>query len=217
MNLADEKNLVILSLIFGVFILVTLSSTIGTIYFAMAVVYAIAMQQKQVISFAKERSNYSKIIPMALFVIILFFGVSALFLGSFETVQKSVSFFASSFLTNFTIDNALIKIIVFGFFIPIVETLFFYGVIYKFLLSKVRTDGNVRKQGTWVAILMLAGIATSFHFYVRLLNNQALITDLVFFGISAVIVSQQKELSAAATAHIIINTYVMATVVGVLI
>lgn len=215
MSLIDEKNLVILALISGVFILVTLSSQIGSIYFAMAAVYAIAIALKlKVFEFSRTNNGLGKIVFFGILLVGLFIAGASIVLGGQEVLAKSVTFFASTFLTNFTIDNAFIKLFVFGVFIPIVETLFFFGVIFPRVLEYARARNSVRDLATIVSIVLVAGIATSFHFVVRLLNDTGLLSDLVFFGLSALLVIKQKEMSGAAAGHILINTYVMASILG---
>ncbi len=211
----DEKNLAVLALISGTFILVTLSGVIGNIYFAMAAVYAITLNlgKERVLQFSKQRGVTSTAI-FAFLLIGGFVAVGAIVLGGQEQLFAASSFFASSFLLNFTIEEPIIKLIVFGFFIPIVETLFFFGVIYALVLRRTKATGKLNDIGTLVAIVMVAGIATAFHFSVRLLNDSSLIADLIFFGLSAMIISRQGEMSGAAFGHVATNTIFVGQLLG---
>lgn len=218
MSLLDEKELTLLALIGGTFILVTLSATIGTIYFAMSVVYALMLMRGKtaVFEFSTGKTQLGRVILNAFLFLGIFLGLASVVLGSFENAISAVTFFASSFLSNFTIDNALVKLAVFGFFIPVVETLFFFGVIYKYILKKASARNTFNDRNTLVAAVMVAGIATSFHFLVRLLNEQALTADLLFFGVSALVVTQYKRLEEAAGLHIAANSLSIAKILGLI-
>ncbi len=211
--LNNDRDLAILALIVGIFILVTLSSTIGTIYFAMAAVYAIAVSygKGRVIDFTKGGSRIGNAILFGLLAIIIFFAISAVLLGSLAAAERAVTTFASSFLVNFTIDNPFIKLFVFGIFIPIVETLFFFGVVYKLILNKARATESINMTAG-ITVLLIAGIATSFHFLVRMLQDTPLLSDLIFFGVTGAVVFKKRDLLAATIMHMAINSYYMAMV-----
>ena len=204
-------------MISGVFILITLSSQVGQAYFAMAAVYAIAMNQNGASVFQFSRSNKTitgKAILSGFALIGGLVAISALVLGSQEAFIAASTAFASEFANVFTIDNSLIKLIVFGFFVPVVETLFFYGVIFKFISEKANAQMRLTDVNTLVAIGMTSGIATSFHFAVRLLNDQSLLVDLIFFTVSGILVVIQKEMSGAAAGHIFANSSFILKILG---
>jgi hypothetical protein len=216
-SLSDEKSLVTLTLIAGLFILIVLNSTIGTVYFAMAATYAIALSlgSNRVFQFTKGKFLTVDNFMYAILGIAGFLFVTSIAVGGYEKLFSAVTFFGSTLLTQFTFDNPIVKLLTFGVFIPVVETLFFYGVIYKLVINKTRGSGKRFDTGTIIAVAMVASVATAFHFYVRMLNDTSLIADLIFFGSSAIIVSKKMEMSAAALMHIIYNTAVMAILLGI--
>lgn len=216
-SLKDEKDLVIVAIISAAFIVTTLSSNIGTIYGIFALAFAVYLNQNRAkfIEFSRGVMGVSgKAVFYGFALIGLFLIFGAIILGSQEIVIQAVTLRASSFLANFTIDNPLIKLIVYGFFIPVVETLFFYNTVFPFILEKARARNSLSDMNTLVSIAMIAGIATSFHFVVRLLNDQSLLTDLVFFGLSGAVVIAQKESSGAALGHVGANGFSMLRILG---
>lgn len=213
MSLTDEKNLVLVAIISGVFILTTLSTQVGSIYFAMTMTYAIAIALKGkqgVIEFAKSSKEYiEKSVMFGFGLIGAYVAIGSVVLGSPAAFAKSAVSFATTFNVNFTISDPVIQLIVYSFFIPLVETLFFYGVIFKFILSKSQASDDLKRKDTIIAIIVMAGIATAFHFAVHLVNEQSLLTDLIFFGATSAVVLKQKELSGAFVGHLIANLYWM--------
>ena len=216
--LQDERDLMVITGISAIFILVALSQSIGMIYAAMALFFGIYLNQKKarIIEFTKGKSEVGKAIFYSFIGLMGFTAVAAIVLGSQEAFVAAVTTFASAFLVNFTIDNFLIRFVVFGFFVPVVETLFFFGVVYPFLLKHSRATNTLNDTNTLVSIAMVAGIATAFHFVVRLLNDQSLLADLVFFGSSAAVVTAQGEMSGAALMHIGMNSFAMGKIGGII-
>lgn len=214
---SDERELVLLSIITGIFILVTLDQTIGVVFAMMSFAYAVILNQSSSNVFQFSRSSFTtQKFGLALLAFGGFVGITAIVLGGQEQFVGAVTFFASSFLTNFVIDNPFIKLFVFGVFVPIAESLFFFGVILPYILRKAKAKGNLQDSGTLLAVAMTAGVATAFHFTVRLLNDQALIADLMFFGISGMIAVNQKELSGLTLLHVVANIIFVGPLVGLL-
>lgn len=219
MGITDEKDLSLIAIIMGVFILTTLSQTIGVIYLGMSVAYAIAVNQgrSRVYEFVRGRHNLQMALLLGVVLVGGFLIIGGISLGAITLEAAApIQILQSSFVDQFTIDNYIIKFVVFGMFIPVVETLFFYGVIFKFIMLKAGATGQLTQFQTILSITMIGAIATSFHFIVRLFNDQALLMDFIFFTLSAVIVLRQKELSGAATGHAITNSWVILRILGVL-
>ena len=150
MGITDEKNLVVILGIMSLFIMVTLNETIGAVYFGMVALYAIVLNQGsgRVYEFMKGTSGIGKVIYYGVILSVITIAIVAMFAGSQDAYIKSVTTFASSFDVNFSIDNPLIKLFVFGFFIPVVESLAFFGVGMKMLERRVRSTGSIRSMNT---------------------------------------------------------------------
>ncbi len=205
----DEKTMTIVALIAAMFMIINVDPTIGLALFGMAAVYGIAINSNRAEQFIKDTKN----LP-------LFVGISVLAVGGFLLVStyafsvQPLSVFASAFSFVFTTANPLIKFVIFGFVVPLLETLFFLLVVYPLLARYIKAKGSFHDFSTYIAAGLTGLVAAGFHLAVRFWSPNAFIVDLAFFAISAMIVAFYKEGKHAFAMHSLVNAYVVGNVVG---
>lgn len=134
-------------------------------------------------------------------------------------VQSAVQLFAQELPLK---GNEILKVISWGFVIPVIETVLFFGIIFERLI-----DWQKKKQAigipqhytinlpTAIIILAVSGMFTLFHLAAKIGNVPFFIT-MMFGIISCVLVVKYKELKQAALFHIITNTVAIIIFMGLL-
>jgi len=203
----NTRTLALLSIIAASFIVVTLSQSIGVPFAIMAIAYAIYAQRTEVIPFSTGATRIPKLLVLGGVLIFGWFMIGSLF------GQHTFSVLSSSYIENFTIDNAFVKLAVFGIFIPLVETFLFLGIVLKLISRKLQMSENIKR------ILVPAGVglsAAAFHVTVRMFSPSALLVDFLFFFLSAILVMYKNELKQAFIAHALVNSIVLAGAIGLI-
>lgn len=213
MGFADEKQLVLIAMIFGLFIMTTLSGTVGAIFFGMSVVYAVAINQgtSNVYEFVRGKVDYFRIGAIGAVFVGLWYLASKNLLSVFDPFQL----YSSSFTIQFTLEDPIIKFIVFTLFVGIVETLFFLGVVQKFLIKRANARERLNDPNTLIAIAITAAIVGLFHVKAALFDEKVLLVDFLFFALSGILVIVDKlQLITAAVIHIAANGVIMAKILN---
>jgi membrane protease YdiL (CAAX protease family) len=209
-NWRDEKEILIVTLIISLFILVTLSQTVGTIYTFFLTLYFLLIKTPYTVQISKKPFK----IPDFL-VPVLGMGAFLFITGSFITgsVFSVFEILASYTTVTFLIDIPWVKFVVWGIFIPFAETLFFLGVILPYLRRKLNVKKGINIDSI-LLILMIGSIAALFHIVSQLMSNEALLMDIIFFGVSSLVVLQYDELKQAFIMHAVLNSITMAMLLG---
>jgi len=218
-------------IIFGGFVAINVSTTLGIIYgfFVLAYFGQVLSPRIQAIQIIAPREN----IMLSLLAGVIFFAVwiflSAYISGFFGT--ESLLDTASNFLIKLRSETQIpvlsndsnIIFLLYGIAIPVIESLFFLSVTLIFWSMALRTPvGSIdnpkdRRFYKIIVIAILVGIVGSlFHASVRLLSDEALIIDFLFFSISAFGVLMSKRLfrtsqismGAMVFFHIFVNSMV---------
>lgn len=199
MNWSDEKKLVLTSYIASSIILVTLSFEVGVISFIFTFLY----WKFKKIQFSRD-GKYLDLISIAIAII--------LGIGIYNILQPFGIF--TSF-KEFSVDNPILKTVIWGVFLPLPETLFFFGVLMPWLSDK--TGMSMRMSlGGLVLVFLLALSASVYHIYAQVVTPENVIADIAFFGISGLVVLYFKELKQSYYTHAFINTRTMAVKEGLI-
>ena len=127
--------------------------------------------------------------------------------------QSIIGLLASSTTPPIITENPYIYLFVFGFIIPIAETLFFLGFLLPFVASKFRSQQN--KYVRWIIIAIVTGsIVSLWHYTSHVFSDIALIADFIFFFISSLIVLEQDDLKVALLLHILANSLIIMKTIG---
>ena len=133
-----------------------------------------------------------------------------------EIYSQYIPFFSE--LTPALADNPILIILGFGVLVPIVETIFFNGVLYEAITDFLGINtSNYNLRNIAVAFGVIPGIATAFHFSVRGIDIAAtsgLLLTFLFFAIGQAIVIQRRQILDAIGMHIAANTTAIIATLG---
>lgn len=192
---------------------------LGVIYVLMIFAYAFVLENvfpEFPISIGK-----SKVEKIALFVMIGIAGwlfLSSIIFNYFGVAtqisqpESIIGILAASTTPPIITENSFIYLFVFGFIIPIAETLFFLGFILPYVDKKM-THRN--KYVDWLMAAIVTGaIVSLWHYTAHTFQDMALIADFIFFFISSLIVLEQRDLKIATFLHIIANSLIIMKTIG---
>ncbi len=224
-RLSDEKTLLKVVFIFSLFTIIVISSTVGLALMGFGLLYMILIygEKNSVFEFSRGgKYDWGKTFGFALILTFTFMVGSA---GIFSVVNQqpfnlmsTIDLLSSPNRVPITIDNPIIRILIWGITIPVLESLFFLGVIGKQLANFLKVKGldlkNGRAINTLIVILMVGASATVFHLAADVTTETALMVDFLFFSFSMAIVLKLQELKQATAVHGIINTFKMILQLG---
>lgn len=192
---------------------------LGVIYVLMIFAYAFVLEN--VFPEFPISKGKMKIEKIALFVMI---GIAGwLFLSSFvfnyfgvstqiTQPESIIGVLAASTSPPIITENSYIYLFVFGFIIPIAETLFFLGFILPYVDTKIK---HRNKYVDWLfAAIVTGAIVSLWHYTAHVFSDMALIADFIFFFISSLIVLEQKDLKIATFLHIVANSLIIMKTIG---
>jgi len=208
----DEKSLVSIIVLFSIFTLIVLSPAVGTPLLAFGLIYLVLINSGGDRVFQFSRGKYRKeksiaIIGVALVCFLFAGGLAVSMVGNLPfSLFSSLQLLSDQAIIPLTIESQPIQILIWGIIIPILETLFFLGIVGKLLSNKL----GVRKfdpqnLNTWIVIITVGAVASMFHIVSQFMMEQALITDWIFFSVSMGLVLWRQELKDASILHIILN------------
>ena len=223
-SLSDEKTLLKVVFIFSLFTIIVISSTVGLALMGFGLLYMILIygEKNSVFEFSKGRYDWGKTFGFGL---ILTFGFMVGSAGIFSVISQqpfdmfsTIKLLSSQSGVPITIDNPIVRLLIWGITIPVLESLFFLGVIGKQLANFLKVKGldlkNGRAINTLIVILMVGASATVFHLAADVTTETALFVDFLFFSFSMAIVLKLDELKQATALHGIINIFKTAQELG---
>jgi len=219
-NLSSSREIAFLVLAIFLFFATNFSPPLlGVIYALMLLFYALILENVfPEFPITARRMDIKKIM---LFMLI---GIGGwLFLTSFvfnqfgvatniQQPESIIKVMAASTSPPIITENPYIYLFVFGFIIPIAETLFFLGAILPYINKKLIVDGKYVRM---IAAAVVTGAVVSlWHYTSHVFSDMALIADFIFFFISALIVLEQDDLKIALLLHIVANTLIITKTIG---
>jgi len=220
MALNLERNISAAAIILALFLATNFSPReLGFIYLGMAVAYLIAVEGGlPQFPISKRAIDLSKIFLIAFSLIVIWFFLSAFVLNNFGFAvgynpQAIFKLLASSTTPPLISKNIYLYFFTFGIFIPVVETLFFFGFILPWINSLMRMS---KEANLVLSILVIGSIMALFHLVAAVFSDAALITDFIFAGISAYIVIYYRELSQAILFHVTANLSILFYLTGMI-
>ena len=219
LNWEDERTLVIVILIFAVFTAVVLSSYIGVVFLGYGLLYYISLGSRNVYEFSIKRMQWGKSIFLGLFVLFAFLVISATY-NSFLTGEfnlfSSVQSMSSPSYIPLTLENPVIKFLIYGVTIALLETLFILGFVGKFLANKLNVHKfNLYNMNMWICVAMVGAISVLLHLASGAISELNLIMDFIFFSVSMLSTIYFNELKQAGIAHVGINSMQVLRTLGV--
>lgn len=220
--MVNDKDVALVLMVFFVLFAVNFSpQLLGIIYFAMVTTYLIAKTDIGIadLNVYNPTKNFGSMLLMAGIIVVgwLFMSQYAMSLiGTPSTsLQSAVRLLADNTTPPYITEIPVLFWFVFGFLIPIAETLFFFGVLMPFLMKKMKF--SYADKSKWVAIILAIGlIAALAHYTAHIFSNEALLADFIFFTLSGIVVLYKKDMSLAILIHIISNSVIILGMIGVL-
>jgi len=220
----DEKILVGVLGIFSMFSLLVLSRDIGIIFGLMTLWYALLVFKSgnfiRALPFSKGKLDLLQAATIG--------GIGAsvfLFLSTFinQNMFSTLDILALNKSVFISINEPVVQLIIWGFYIPLVESAFFFGFIFPYVMKGFKTiKFKVENINSWIAIIFIGALVSLFHLAVRVtlgspeLTNLALLTDVMFFSLSGFLALKYMEWKQLGFMHIIINTAVVLLSLGMI-
>jgi hypothetical protein len=224
MNLNDEKTMIKLILVVSVFTLIVVSGTIGAVFMAFGLIYALFLyvEKKGVYEFSRGYYQWVGVIgigSLALFAFLAFNGALMSVINNTQfSLFSSIPTFSTQQSVLVNINNPFVREIVWGIMIPILESLFFIGFVGKQLANKLKVNKfDIANPNVWVVCLIVGATSTWFHLASNIITEQALLTYFVFFAVSMAITIKLQELKQITAMHIGVNSLSVLKEVGLLV
>lgn len=219
-KLTDETILSVLVLTVFFFLATNFAPQIlGLIFAAFTITYLIFLQGGffKPFKFTVKRVNFNQVLTLVGLGIVGWFGISSILgnviLGANVPLQSVIPTLAAQISPPIISEIPLLKLFVFGIVIPFAETFFFFGVLLAFLALALRVNTNTL-QGQLLIGSALGVAFAAFHIFSQGASDFALLADFVFAVISSVLVFRNKELIQAALLHVVANTAIIASQLG---
>lgn len=169
----------------------------------------------------RGRLNVGKSLAMIVGGIALWLLISSYAMNYFGAVttisrpQSIITILASNTQIPYVSDNPYIYLFVFGFLIPIAESMFFLGVLLPYIEKKFMLKGKIER--IIITSIVIGSIVSLWHLTSHIFSDQALMADFIFFAISSVVVLNDRELRTGILLHIFANTLIILSTLGWLI
>lgn len=223
-SLRDEEVFLVIITAFMAFVSINFNSNLGLVYSVFSIIYAILVfsgKKNKVVQMLGRGEKFFESLMIAAVVTVSWVFIAKSALGILGTEVSAFDFFAhlrTQTQLPFFSQDPIFGLIVYGFAIPIVESLFFFGVLLPFMSRDVfKLPIRWYKIGSanffkvlWVCAIV-GSIASIFHVTVRISSDQYLILDFIFFTLSAfmVFLSRSSSLLITTMMHILNNSGVI--------
>ena len=214
-----ELEVALLAIVAFLFLSVNFSPQIvGVIYVLMAITYGWAVTERKLDDYPISRSKIN-LGPLLIAIGIAIVAWYAAITFTLSVISPSdvpalsvVGTLAAGTTPSYISENPWSILLVYGILVPIVETLFFFGVVFPYLQRRIGS-----RDVAFIATLIILGSAFSlFHIVAHYAQDFALIADWMFAVISGFIVYKSKDLKGAMLFHIVANSAIMVVKLGLL-
>lgn len=218
-NWEDERTLTTVILIFAVFTAVVLSSYIGVVFLGYGLLYYISIGSKNVYQFSIKGINWRNTLLYGGLVLFIFLIVSAAYnsilTGQFDLFSSVQSMSSPSYIP-LTLENPIIRFLIYGVSIALLETLFILGFVGKFLANKLKVHKfNLHDMNMWILVAMIGAFSVLLHLASGAISEVNLIMDFIFFSVSMLATVYFNEMKQAGMAHVGINSMQVLRTLGV--
>lgn len=107
--------------------------------------------------------------------------------------------------------SELMSVLIWGQIIPIVETMYFFGILAQFISHMLKVSFS-----SWGFWMLMGGIFVLFHMTAKgVTNNEALIVTFLFGVLSMFLINKFRELKQAIILHVTANTLAISNILGI--
>lgn len=224
------KTVTLVLSIFLLFLLLVFDQQVAMVYLLMLTAYFIWFTFDDKITLPIEKTGKNRLLALiwavALYASFLAVSTTLSILFSLEggqTFFSIIQLLAAE--TPVLAGNRILTFIAWGFVIPIIETAFFFGVLFEGLADRIgkfmrvgpiSTDfKNIKSFNYWLIIFFISILFTAFHFQARgLTDSTGLFVTFTFAVISLLAVSFFGESRQAILFHIISNSIAVSSRMG---
>jgi len=195
----DEKEIVLVSLVASLLFMTVLDLALGAIYTGMLSVYYLFLKEPWTIQFSRDRKYLSPGIFITAIIALMAYYMIANILNLPTSTHSIIGFS----IKDVTLANPVLKSLIWIFFIPLAETLFFFGIVFGYLKYKFRIHRvDARALGVFAVFGVLIGL---FHILSQKMDMQTLYIDILFTSVSGLVVLKYNELKHAFWIHVFAN------------
>ena len=227
MKHTTEIVVFILSGVFLLFLWLAFDERMATLYLLMLFVAYVILDKFNLVYRIESRIDnramafFTASIAYVIFLVVTTF-IFSLFsaLAQFADFQSIIQLYATS--TPILQGSVFLTILAWGFIIPTIETLFFFGFLFGILILMTRRSigVNVSTERINIPIIIIMIICSSlftlFHITSKGLANLPLIITFIFAIFSCVLVFKTKEIKSAILLHIIANLVAVLSSLGLI-
>lgn len=218
----DEEILAGLILIITAFLWINVNPSVGAFYTVGSFFYLVPLLAKRkdwYVPFLTKKPSIPNGFLVGVGVLVAWMFISSYILGFQQNTQIAFQDFFKTLSTYTNVpvlaQDPALRFLTWGVFIPIVESFVFLSFLLKYVASWFKVPVKWAKYGTknfwsmiWVSLTV--GVSGSmFHLTVRQVADVALVIDILFFTISALLVFRYKRLFEAMNLHILNNSGVL--------
>lgn len=200
------KNILYGMLAFALVSAIILNNILGLLFFAMVVAYFLTATQRDAIPFSKGKSFAQKGIIAIVIGGAIFFIAGSFISGHPFNVLSVIKLFGTTALSNLSLDNPIIRFIIWGIFIPIAESMFFLGFIGGILKKAFKATGNKIDSKKMAIMATVGSVSVISHIVSQGVVDATLLLDFLFFGVSMGITFYSEQLQEATFLHIGVNS-----------
>lgn len=211
-GVVDDTKIALSLLIFSAFATVVLSFEIGVFLLVYAGTYLWGVSRKPNYAFQlnKVPVKLTHLIGIPLIIFLVYVFVNDIIIGNLG-FGSSLELYSTSLQAVVTIDTPIVRYFIWGILIPVLETMFFVGVVGYLLAKQLEVESSLQldKLDTWVVVGLVGAIAAVFHIISQLTAPQLLIMDIILFSVCMAMTLKFQDMKHSAMFHIIINSVVM--------
>jgi len=221
-----DKGFFLIIPLFLLFLWIAFDSLVATLYILMVLVAFIWRFFDTHVSFPIERRKDNR--AMAFFIAVIayvgFLAITTFIFTLFSTLapfadfQTIIQLYASS--TPILKGSIFLTIVVWGFIIPIIESLLFFGILHEGFITygKKLTGINISPEkfsiGVFVIFILVSSLFVLFHLQSKSLENIPLLITFIFAFVSCILVFKTKEIKSAILLHMIANVIAVLSTLG---
>ena len=223
-----DKGFFLLIPLLLLFLWIAFDSLVATLYILMVLVAFIWRYFDIHVSFPIERrtDNRAWSFFIAVIAYVGFLGITTLIFSFFSTLapfadaQTIINLYATS--TPILKNSIFLTIVVWGFIIPIIETLLFFGILHEGFITygKKLTGLNISTEkfrlSVVVIFILVSALFVLFHLQSKGLDNIPLLITFIFGMVSCFLVYKYKEIKQAIILHSIANNVAILSSLGIL-
>lgn len=194
MSWKDEEELILISIVASILFMTVLDLQVGAIYTGMISAYFMFLRKPYTYQFSRDKKYFTPAILVVAIVAIMVYYLLADTLNLPMTIKSIIGFGVE----DISITNPLLKTAIWIFFIPLAETLFFFGLLFGYMKYKFRKVSPLM-------FIVFGLVLTVFHLLSQEMTQEVIFIDIIFGTISGLVLIKYNELKYVFWIHVLAN------------